>query len=114
MTAHPFMVGGTDRTCTDVMDVAGDRVWVKLGAEGVYGGGLRGRGIGFAIKVEDGGRRAVEVALIRVLTSLGVLDEDEVERLRPHGNPVVRNTLGDVVGELRAAFELPAVAAGGG
>ncbi|NNL30249.1 MAG: asparaginase, partial [Gemmatimonadetes bacterium] len=46
MTSHPFMVGGTGRTCTDVMDVAGDAVFVKLGAEGVYGGGLRGRGVG--------------------------------------------------------------------
>ena len=63
------------------------------------------------MKVEDGGRRAVEVALVRVLASLGVLDDREVEELARHGNPPVRNTLGDVVGEVRAAFELP-VAAG--
>ena len=107
MTEHPFMVGGTDRTCTDVMATAGDRVFVKLGAEGVYGGGLRGRGLGFAIKVEDGGRRAVEVALVRTLGALDVLSADETERLRGHGNPAVRNTLGDVVGEIRAAFDLP-------
>ena len=113
MTTHPFMVGGTGRTCTDVMDVAGDRVFVKLGAEGVYGGGLRGRGIGFAIKVEDGGRRAVEVALVRVLASLDVIDSEEVGRLARHGNPAVRNTLGDVVGEIRAAFELPVLSSVG-
>ena len=111
MTRHPFMVGGTGRTCTDVMRIAGDRVFVKLGAEGVYGGGLRGRGVGFAIKVEDGGRRAVEVALVHVLASLGVLDAAEVAALERHGNPPVKNTLGEVVGEVRAAFELP-VAAG--
>ena len=58
MTGHPFMVGGTGRTCTDVMEVAGDRVFVKLGAEGVYGGGLRGQGIGFAIPA-DRARRVV-------------------------------------------------------
>ena len=108
MTAHPFMVGGTRRTCTDVMAEAGDRVFVKLGAEGVYAGGLRAPGLGFAIKVEDGGRRAVEVALLRVLESLGVLDGSEVERLRAHANPEVRNTLGEVVGEIRATFDLPA------
>ena len=107
MTGEPFMVGGSDRTCTDVMSVAGDRAFVKLGAEGVYGGGLRGRGLGFAIKVEDGGRRAVEVALVHLLAAAGALDEGEVERLRPHGQPPVRNTLGDIVGEIRPAFELP-------
>ena len=110
MATYPFMVGGTDRTCTDVMDGAGDRVFVKLGAEGVYGGGLRGRGLGFAMKVEDGGRRAVEVALVRVLAQLGILSEDEVAQLARHGNPPIHNTLGDVVGEIRTTLELPALA----
>jgi L-asparaginase II len=107
MTGHPSMVGGTKRTCTDVMTVAGDRVYVKLGAEGVYGGGVRGRGLGFALKVEDGGRRAVEVALIRLLGEIGVLDSDDTARLRAHGNPAVLNTLGDTVGEIRTDFLVP-------
>jgi L-asparaginase II len=114
MTGHPFMVGGTGRTCTDVMDVAGDRVFVKLGAEGVYGGGLPSRSLGFALKVADGGRRAVEVALIRTLECVGVLSANEVASLSRHGNPDVTNTRGEVVGELRAAFDLPLVAAATG
>jgi L-asparaginase II len=108
MTTHPFMVGGTGRTCTEVMQLAGDRVFVKLGAEGVYGGGIPGRGLGFAIKVADGGRRAVEVALIRLLEGLGVLSADEVAGLARHGNPRVTNTRGEVVGEVRAAFDVAA------
>lgn len=106
MTSHPFMVGGTGRTCTGVMDVAGDRVFVKVGAEGVYCGGLRGRGVGFAIKVSDGGRRAVEVALVHVLAALEALSAEDVEALRDHGRPVVRNTRGEEVGEVRPAFDL--------
>jgi L-asparaginase II len=107
MTSHPFMVGGTGRSCTDVMATAGDRVFVKLGAEGVYGGGIRNRGLGFAIKVADGGRRAVEVALIRVLSELGALTPAEVDVLGRYGHPEVLNTRGEVVGEIRAAFSLP-------
>ena len=110
MTSHPFMVGGTGRTCTDVMEAIGDRVFVKLGAEGVYAGGLRGRGLGFSIKVMDGGRRAVEVALIRVLDELGVLTAEEREMLRPHGNPDILNTRGEIVGEVRAKFTLSTAA----
>ena len=106
MTDHPFMVGGTGRTCTEVMEVAGDRVFVKLGAEGVYGGGLPERGLGFAIKVLDGGRRAVAVALIHTLEELEVLSSDEVEALARHGRPDVCNTRGEVVGEIRPAFSL--------
>ncbi|MCH1569975.1 MAG: asparaginase, partial [Longimicrobiales bacterium] len=106
MTSAPFMVGGTGRTCTDVMATAGDRVFVKLGAEGVYGAGLRDRGLGIAIKVEDGGRRAVEVALLHTLNALGAVTDDEAEALRAHGRPAITNTRAEIVGELRPAFEL--------
>jgi L-asparaginase II len=110
MMGYPFMVGGTSRTCSDVMEVAAGRVWVKLGAEGVYGGGVTGSGLGFAIKVADGGRRAVEVALVRTLECLGVLDASEVEAVARHGRPEIRNTRDEVVGEIRPAFDftLPA------
>lgn len=86
--------------------MAGDRVFVKLGAEGVYGAGVRGRGWGVAIKVEDGGRRAVEVALIHTLHALGALTDEEARALRAHGHPDVRNTRDEIVGELRPAFDL--------
>lgn len=105
MTGRPFMVGGEGRTCTDVMARSEGRVFVKLGAEGVYGGGVPSEGLGFAIKVADGGRRAVEVALVRVLELLGALTDTEVGALSRHGRPAVRNTRGEVVGEIRPAFE---------
>ncbi|HSG08706.1 MAG TPA: asparaginase [Longimicrobiales bacterium] len=106
MVSHPFMVGGTRRACTEVMERTGPRAFVKLGAEGVYGGGLPARGLGFAIKVTDGARRGVEVALVRVLEGLGSLDESDVRALERWRRPPVGNTLGDVVGEVRPAFEL--------
>ena len=106
MIEHPFMVGGTGRTCTDVMAQADGRAFVKLGAEGVYVGGIPAQGLGFAIKVQDGGRRAVEVALIQTLADLDVLSGDDVAALAKHGNPDVSNTRDEVVGEVRSAFSL--------
>lgn len=106
MVRHPFMVGGTNRACTEVMERTGPRAFVKLGAEGVYGGGLPERGWGFAIKVPDGARRAVEVALIRVLEGLGALDGADLESLARWRRPVVTNTLKEAVGEVRPAFDL--------
>ena len=88
------------------MERTGPRAFVKLGAEGVYGGGLPARGLGFAIKVTDGARRGVEVALVRVLEGLGSLDESDVRALERWRRPPVENTLGEVVGEVRPAFEL--------
>ena len=106
MTSAPFMVGGTGRTCTEVMEIAGDRVFVKLGAEGVYVAGLRRLGLGVAIKVEDGGRRAVEAALVHTLQSLGVITDGESHSLRRHGRPILRNTRNEIVGQLRPSFDL--------
>ena len=106
MTTHPFMVGGSGRACTQVMEAAAGKAFVKLGAEGTYIGGVPASGLGFAIKVEDGGRRAVEVALIRVLEELGVLTEAAVTAISHHRNPIVYNTRGEAVGEIRPAFHL--------
>ncbi|NNM34539.1 MAG: asparaginase [Gemmatimonadetes bacterium] len=106
MTSHPHMVGGTGRTCTGVMERTGPRAFVKLGAEGVYTGGAPGLGVGFAIKVEDGARRAVEAALVRVLMLLDLVDAADLRALEEWREPRLRNTRGDTVGTVRASFDL--------
>ena len=106
MTAHPFMVAGSDRLCTAVMEVGGGRLFAKTGAEGVYAVGDVGGGVGVAIKVEDGAKRAGTVALVGVLGALGLLGADEIDSLERFAKPVIRNTLGTAVGELRAEIEL--------
>jgi len=106
MTAHPFMVGGTGRLCTDAMTHGRGRVFLKTGAEGTYCGGVPERGWGFAVKVGDGAVRAADVAMVRVLECLDVLDSDAAEALEEQGQPKLRNTLDDVVGEVRANFRL--------
>ena len=59
MTAHPEMVSGERRTDL-ALTRAGRGDWVaKIGAEGVQAIGLRGAGIGIAIKVADGNKRAL-------------------------------------------------------
>jgi len=106
MTTHPFMVGGTGRACTQVTEATAGKAFLKLGAEGTYTGGIPAAGLGFAIKIEDGGRRAVEVALVRVLQELGVLTETDSLKIAEHGKPAVYNTRGEVVGEIRPAFDI--------
>lgn len=106
MTGYPYFVAGTGRLCTALMECAGDRLFVKLGAEGVYCAGVPGRGLGVALKVEDGANRANEPALVRVLARLGLLDGGDLERLAKFAEPELGNTRGEVVGEVRAEFEL--------
>jgi L-asparaginase II len=106
MTSHPFCVGGSGRLCTALMEQAGDRIFVKTGAEGVYCAGLVGTDVGIALKATDGGKRAAEVALMGVLEQLGVLTPADLEALARFARPTVRNTLGDAVGDVRAHVRL--------
>jgi L-asparaginase II len=104
MTRHPYLVAGTGRLCTALMERAGARVFVKTGAEGVYCAGVRGSSVGVAIKVLDGARRAADAAILRVLELLGVLPPEDVESLSEFSAPLLRNTRGEVVGAVSADF----------
>ena len=106
MCAHPFLVAGTGRFGTALGDAAGDRLFGKTGAEGVFAVGATDGSFGMAAKVEDGGGRATPVAVLHVLDRLGVLDGIESERLKAFRAPSVTNTLGEDVGVIRADFPL--------
>ena len=67
MVAHPEYVAGTDRLDTDLMRVAGTRLFAKVGAEGFYCAGIPSMQLGVALKVEDGNKRAAEPAILAVL-----------------------------------------------
>jgi L-asparaginase II len=62
------MVAGTGRFDTRVMQHLGERVFCKVGAEGVYCAALPELGLGVAIKMDDGNTaRAAEVVMAAVL-----------------------------------------------
>jgi L-asparaginase II len=106
MRTHPHMVAGRGRLTTDLMRVAGDRVVAKSGAEGVYCVGLLERGLGVAIKIEDGSTRAVGPLVLEVLARMGALEAGHLRALAPHHRPQVLNHRGEAVGEIVVDFEL--------
>ena len=101
MRGSPYLVGGRDRVCTALMEAAD--VIVKVGAEGLVCAGVPGKGLGVAIKIEDGNPRALDPAIIHALTLLGVVGDDPaLERFaRP---PVLGG--GRPVGNLLPVFDL--------
>jgi L-asparaginase II len=99
MTAHPELVSGTGRSCAILMRAAKGRAAVKAGAEGYYAGIAPGRGVGIALKIDDGTGRASETAIAFVLEALGLLGADAAATTQAHG-PVL-NTRGEKVGERR-------------
>jgi L-asparaginase II len=106
---HPFLVAGTDRFDTKVMQRLGERVFCKVGAEGVFCAALPERGLGVAIKVDDGNNaRAAEVAMAATIEAGLDLDDDAQGFMRALSDVTLRNWNGIEVGALRATAELRA------
>jgi L-asparaginase II len=65
------------------------------------------RGLGLALKIEDGeDRRARPTVVIESLRQLGVLTGEALAAVKPYSSFPVRNHRGDTVGEVRASFDL--------
>lgn len=103
--AHPTLVSGTGRACADLIQAGKGQTVVKTGAEGVFTAVLPEQGLGVALKIDDGGTRAAETAMAKVLVLLGAADEAS-PHLAKHLRPAVRNWRGDEVGERRVSEAL--------
>ena len=98
MTGHPWLVGGSGRFDTRAMSAGDSRFVVKMGAEGVHVAIVPKLGLGIALKIDDGARRAAEFVMVTMLQSLGLVDRDAAESLVAEG---LINSRGEQVGAIR-------------
>jgi L-asparaginase II len=104
VAAAPFMVAGSGRFDTRVMQALGERVFCKVGAEGVHCAALPELGLGVAIKMDDGNNaRAVEVVMAAVIRRLLPLEGGAATLLQSLADVPLRNWNGIEVGRLQAA-----------
>ncbi len=101
MIAEPYLVAGTGRFCTEVIEATQGDAIVKTGAEGVYCAALPRLGLGVAVKIEDGAARAAEIALAAILRKLGVLGEARAACLADRLRAPRRNWPGTHIGDVR-------------
>jgi L-asparaginase II len=101
--AHPDLLAGPGRLDTLLMARLKAKVLVKAGAEGVYCGALPERGLGFAIKIDDGAKRAAETVVVQLIVRF----HPEVASLGPAAQLI--NWRGVEVGRMRVAAELEAM-----
>lgn len=110
MLAHPELIAGEGRICTELMRAIPGQVIAKVGAEGIHCAAIPAAGLGIALKVEDGDMRASGPALIEILRILA--PRLPVEARLPAGAlqssavHLLRNTRGVRIGEIRAAGTL--------
>ena len=97
----PWYVAGTDRFCTDIMQLFGKRVFVKTGAEGVYCAALPQQGLGIALKCDDGASRAAQAIMAAVIARFLPLAASERAALARFVAPTLRNWNSFEVGQIR-------------
>ena len=103
ITNEPFYIAGHGTVVTELNDVTKGAVLAKTGAEGILTAALPGRGLGIALKIADGSARARSVALLAILDHLDVLSDEEKLKLESHISPMIINSRGLAVGEIRPA-----------
>ena len=107
----PFMVAGTGRFDTRVMERLGERVFCKVGAEGVFCAALPERGLGVAIKIDDGNNaRACEVVMAAVIEAFVSLDDSQAALMHSFSELRLSNWNGIEVGRLIASPTLRTLA----
>lgn len=110
MKRHPDLVSGTRRSDLMLM-LAGGGDWVsKVGADGVQVIGIGSRGVGIAIRIADGNRRALHIATLAALQQLGLIDRAAGTPLAPLDEGTIRNYRGIAVGTVEPLFSLPRLA----
>jgi L-asparaginase II len=100
MLKHPVLVGDDDRFDTKVMAAAGGTVVVKGGAEGVMAAALPTCGLGMAVKIDDGAKRAVEAAMAALLLRFAPLGGRGAATVEAFCQTPVTNTAGICCGTM--------------
>jgi len=110
MLAHPDLVAGEGRICTELMRAMPGQIVAKVGAEGIHCAAIPAAGLGIALKVEDGDMRASGPALLAILRALAprlpAAARLPADALAAAAVLPVRSTRGVRVGEIRAAGSL--------
>ena len=110
MTSYPEMVGGTGKITSELMQAFGDRLFCKSGASALFMVGLKGKGIGIVMKMEDGNANTVPLVILETLVQIGVITADEARSLPGYMDMLSRNHKKEVIGKTVTDFVLEKMA----
>ncbi len=103
---HPRHIAGDGRLETEAMQVLPGKLFAKSGSEGGYALSLIDGSLGVALKIEDGGIRAMDPSIVAILEQLGLMTPAAAEALAPFREPTILNHRKEEVGRISPAFSL--------
>jgi L-asparaginase len=100
MNHHPVMVAGEGQFDTELMRLTPGDLVSKSGAEGIQCIGRLGEGMGLAIKVMDGAKRAKYAVAIHILQQMGWISPSIAQSLSEKFMNLGKYKRLEVIGEL--------------
>jgi len=98
---HPILIAGSkQRICTDISRATSGRLFPKVGAEAVYVVGLAGGDRALAVKIDDGGLRALHAVVVELIGRFDFAKGDELQVLEQWRGTPIRNWAETEVGRL--------------
>lgn len=106
MNKYPEMVSGEGRSDLALAEASDGNIIAKAGGEALSCSGVLSKSWGVAVKIADGGQRAIGPAVIETFRQMGLLNRKQVARMPKFTRPIIKNFRGDEVGFVKAEFEL--------
>ncbi len=103
---HPRHIAGDGRLETIAMQALPGQLFAKSGSEGGYALSLIDGGLGMALKIEDGGTRAMNPSVVAVIEQMGLMSPAASEALGRFREPTILNHRKEEVGRIRPVFSL--------
>lgn len=103
---YPDMIAGDGRLDTELIRNTAGEHFGKMGADGIFCIHIHSKRHGIAIKVQDGGIRAVDPTVIETLKQLGTLSNNVLEKLSIFHYPPLQTWSGRRVGFINPIFKL--------
>jgi L-asparaginase II len=106
MRKYPEMVSGEGRLDLGLATASKHNILAKAGGEALSCSGILNKGWGMAVKITDGTQRAIGPAVIESLKQMGLLNEEQIVKIKKFSHPLIKNFRGDQVGYIKAEFKL--------
>jgi L-asparaginase II len=91
ISEYPFMVAGSMRYCTDMMEICAPGIIGKTGAEGVFCMGFPKQKLGVCIKIDDGKMLPQYNVAQALIEASGLFTKEEMKPLHKYAEDELKN-----------------------
>ncbi|MFA6261629.1 MAG: asparaginase [Bacteroidia bacterium] len=106
VSGYPFMVAGTNRYCTEMLQVTAPTIIGKTGAEGIFCMGFTEHKLGVCIKIDDGKMQPQYNVAQALIEATKIFSMERLKVLHSYNQSEIRNFNKFITGEIRAAAGL--------